>query len=55
MAAYILPENVIVVDSKIPYPDYLDVKRHKKSIYDSIVKNEKELKRLLERSKNKED
>ena len=55
MAVYILPEKVIVVDSKMSYPGYLDVKRHKKSIYDYVVKNEKEMKRLLERSGNKGD
>lgn len=54
MAVYILPGNVVLDSSKMPYQDYLDVKRHKKSIYDFIVKDKKEIKRLLSRPKKKE-
>lgn len=49
MSVYILPGNVILDSSKIPRKDYLHIKRYKKSIYDSIVKNKKEFKRLLKR------
>lgn len=53
MAVYILPGNVVVDSSKTSYQDYLDVKRHKKSIYDFIVKDKKEIERLLSRLKKK--
>lgn len=54
MAVYILSGNIVVDSSKMSYQDYLDVKRHKKSIYDFIVKDKEEIKRLLSRPKKEE-
>ena len=53
MAVYILPGNVVVDSSKMSNQDYLDVKHHKKSIHDFIVKDKKEIERLLGRTKKK--
>lgn len=49
MSVYILPGNVVVDTSKMSRQDIIDVKRHKKSIYDFIVKDKKEIERLLKR------
>lgn len=46
MAIYILPNNCIIDTSQISKEDFTLYKQHRKSLYDLVIKDKKEMERI---------